>query len=85
MQQSVIDFKESVIEFKEWTIRHFEAQIAEMRQQLEPMEAGTVFTKERRDGGPWVDTTQSDIERLRRHITEYERCVALLENQLREV
>ncbi|MGD1035892.1 MAG: hypothetical protein ABR878_01605 [Roseiarcus sp.] len=53
-----------------------EQRIPELRAQLVPLESGEMHLGERKEYGPWVDTTQRDIDRLKKSIVEYERIAA---------
>jgi hypothetical protein len=44
----------------------------ELRSDLAPLESGGQRNSQRKGFGPWVDTTQSDIQRLKKSISAYE-------------
>jgi hypothetical protein len=56
-------------------------RIPELRSQLAPLESGEMFLGERKGDGQWVDTTQRQIEHLKRAITQYELIARKLRNQ----
>jgi hypothetical protein len=66
-------------EFLEEYARRIEADIAEFKKDLAPLEAGELRHSERKGNGPWVDTTQREIDWHKRTIATYE---AIL-NQIR--
>ena len=51
----------------------YRAEVARLRQQLEPLELGVMRIGERRPKGRWKDITEKQIEYLRNGIAEYER------------
>lgn len=59
-------------EFLEEYARRIEADIGEFKNDLAPLEAGEMRLSERRGSGPWVDTTQREIEWHKRTIAIYE-------------
>jgi hypothetical protein len=65
-------------------VKRLEERAAECRKALEGLEAGKIQTCERIVGGPWVDTTQRDIERNKQDILTYETLIAQArtENQI---
>ena len=60
----------------------YRAEVARLRQQLEPLELGVMRIGERRPKGRWKDITDKQIEYLRNGIAEYERRIVDL---LREI
>jgi hypothetical protein len=60
----------------------YRAEVARLRQQLEPLELGVMRIGERRAKGRWKDITEKQIEYLRNGIAEYERRIVDL---LREI
>ena len=48
----------------------------QLRRQIEMMEKGNLQTRERRPGSGWVDTTDADLARARRQLTEIETALA---------
>ncbi|HEY1722693.1 MAG TPA: hypothetical protein VGG27_15720 [Magnetospirillaceae bacterium] len=50
-------------------------EIADLKQQLEPMESGRMHMGSRSPGGQWRDITGEQIESLRRNIVELERVI----------
>jgi len=61
----------------------YRAEVARLRQQLEPLEAGLMRLGERRrPKGRWRDITDKQIEYLRNGIADYERRIVDL---LREI
>jgi hypothetical protein len=60
----------------------YRAEVARLRQQLEPLELGVMRIGERRSKGRWKDITEKQIEYLRNGIAEYERSIVDL---LREI
>ena len=63
-------------------LRAYRAEVARLRQQLEPLEKGLMRLGERRPKGRWRDITEKQIEYLRNGIAEYERSIVDL---LREI
>lgn len=57
-----------------------QAELVQLRKDLEPLEAGTMTLGERFGNGPWRDVTQEAIERNRRAVATNE---AILEDVLR--
>jgi hypothetical protein len=53
----------------------YRAEVARLRQQLAPLEAGLMRLGERRPKGRWKDITDKQIEYLRNSIAEYERSI----------
>ncbi len=49
-----------------------------MRKELELFESGQLRSGKREVSGPWNDTTNDQIQRLRRAIAEYESILAAL-------
>jgi hypothetical protein len=60
----------------------YRAEVARLRQQLEPLELGVMRIGERRPKGRWKDITDKQIEYLRNGIAEYESSIVDL---LREI
>jgi hypothetical protein len=56
-------------------LRAYHAEVARLRQQLAPLEAGLMRLGERRPKGRWKDITDKQIEYLRNGIAEYERSI----------
>jgi hypothetical protein len=56
-------------------VRRLEARQAECRKALDLLGSGKIRSGERVRGGPWIDTTQRDIERHQRDIAMYERLI----------
>ena len=69
-------------ELAESLIRAYREDIAKLRHQLEPLEAGAMRMGESRAGGPWVDVTAKQIQLLKDGIQQYEISIADLEAQL---
>jgi peptidoglycan hydrolase CwlO-like protein len=67
------------MEAKERLIKDYQLEADELRRQLVPFEAGEQRTFENR-----IETTEEDIAQLKSAITEYERCIVVLEKQVRE-
>jgi hypothetical protein len=59
-------------EFLEEYARRIEADIAEFKRDLAPLESGELRLSERKANGPWVDTTQREIDWHKRTIAQYE-------------
>jgi hypothetical protein len=74
----------SRFEVKTLLIQDYRSCVSELQHELEPLEAGWMRTGERDTDGVPVDTTARDIERLKSCIAEYERCVAVIEQQWAE-
>jgi hypothetical protein len=53
-------------------IHRLEQDLAECRRDLELLESGQMQHRERRGGGPWVDTTQREIDWRKKTIGMYE-------------
>src|SRR5262249_14423386 len=49
-------------------IRRLEQDLAECRSDLELLESGRMQNRERRDGGAWVDTTQRELDCIRKRL-----------------
>ena len=59
-------------------VRHCEESIAVLQARIKLYEVGQLRTGERTgDSRPWVDTTDREIERLKRDIAHYETVLAL--------
>jgi hypothetical protein len=54
-----------------------EAELAQLRRDFTPLEAGTMQIVERVGGGEWKDVTQETVDRNKRVIATYE---AILED-----
>jgi hypothetical protein len=67
-------------EVKEAVIEQFRSEIAELRKELEPSEAGWLNI----DMRTGADTTETHVEEIKGYIAEYERCIAALEKQMRD-
>ena len=48
----------------------------QLQRQIEMMESGDLQTRERRAGWGWVDTTDADLARAKRQLTEIEAALA---------
>jgi hypothetical protein len=57
-------------------VGELEAEIAELRDDLAPLEAGTLRLQSRTGSGPWIDTTTERIAELKKSIALYERILA---------
>jgi hypothetical protein len=53
-------------------MRDIEEILLELRAALEPLESGRMQTGKRYLNGPWIDTTQDNIRRLKQAIAKYE-------------
>ena len=62
-------------DMQERILRSYRAEVARLRQQLEPLELGLMRIGERRRKGRWKDITERQIEYLRNGIAEYERSI----------
>jgi hypothetical protein len=74
VERSIIPWKrgEGVMPNMDYYTRYIEeVTIPALRKQLEPMEAG-MKSGVKYEPGPWIDTTQADIKRLKEWIAEYE-------------
>ena len=69
-------------DMQERILRSYRAEVARLRQQLEPLELGLMCIGERRPKGRWKDITEKQIGHLRNGIAEYERSIVDL---LREI
>jgi hypothetical protein len=58
--------------FRDDYIKRIEAEVADLRAWLKPLEAGEMQLGERKAGGQWVDTTQDSIARNKRALGIYE-------------
>jgi hypothetical protein len=54
-------------------------EIDRLRQQLKPLESGTVQTEHRRVGTLWIDVTADKIALLKNGIAQYEASIARIE------
>ena len=72
----------TVSDMQERILRSYRAEVARLRQQLEPLELGLMRIGERRPKGRWKDITEKQIGYLQNGIAEYERSVVDL---LREI
>jgi hypothetical protein len=62
--------------FQDDYIRRLEAEIAELKSDLAPLESGAMHLGERKTGGLWVDTTQREIKWHKKMIAMFEGIVA---------
>jgi hypothetical protein len=63
-----------------WPVmREIEEILLELRAALEPLESGRMQTGKRYSNGPWIDTTQDNIRRLKQASAKYE--VAILREE----
>ena len=63
-----------------WPVmREIEEILLELRAALEPVESGRMQTGKRYSNGPWIDTTQDNIRRLKQASAKYE--VAILREE----
>ena len=69
---------------QERILRSYRAEVARLRQQLEPLELGLMRIGERRRKGRWKDITERQIEYLQNGIAEYERSVVDLLQEIEE-
>jgi hypothetical protein len=53
-------------------IHHLEQDLIECRKDLELLESGQMEHRERRSGGPWVNTTQREIDWHKKTIGMYD-------------
>jgi hypothetical protein len=53
-------------------MQDIEEILLELRAALEPLESGRMQTGKRYSNGPWIDTTQDNIRRLKQAIAKYE-------------
>ena len=53
-------------------IHRLEQDLAECRRDLELLESGQMHHRERRGGGPWIDTTQREIDWHKKTIGMYD-------------
>jgi hypothetical protein len=60
------------------TLSAVEQDLAECRSDVELLESGRMQHRERRDGGPWVDTTQRELDWHKKTIGMYEGLVRKL-------
>ncbi len=59
-----------------------EAEIADMKEDLAPLEAGTLHAQSRQGSGPWIDAAQEWAADLKRTIAHYERILAHVRQDL---
>jgi len=64
--------------FRAEYIKRIEADLAQIRKDLEPLESGQMQLRERNGSGPWVDKTQEWIQHHKRTIATYEAILAAL-------
>jgi hypothetical protein len=57
-------------------IRQVEAELAQLKEHLAPLESGKVKLGSRTGNGPWEDITQQAIERNKQVIRTYETILA---------
>lgn len=62
----------AMVSFLAWC----DQQIDVLRDQLAPLESGTMHVGRRAPGGPWEDLTESEIARHRASIAELEQIIA---------
>ena len=62
--------------FQDDYIRRLEADIAELKSDLAPLESGAMHLGERKTGGLWVDTTQREIKWHKKMIGMFEGILA---------
>jgi hypothetical protein len=62
-------------DMQERIFQSYRAEVARLRQQLEPLELGLMRIGERRPKGRWKDITEKQIGYLRNGIAEYERSI----------
>ena len=55
---------------------YYEHEREQLKRQVELLENGTLHTGERREGGPWVDTTAQSLERAKESLAEIEQILA---------
>jgi hypothetical protein len=55
---------------------YYEQEREQLKRQVELLENGTLHTGERREGGPWVDTTAQSLEQAKDSLAEIERILA---------
>ena len=65
----------TVSDMHERILRSYRAEVARLRQQLEPLELGLMRIGERRPKGRWKDITERQVGFLRNGIAEYERSI----------
>ncbi len=51
-------------------------QQAQLQRQIEMLESGQLKTGEKRPGSGWVDTTEADLARAKRHLAEIDALLA---------
>jgi hypothetical protein len=56
-------------------MQDIEGILLELRAALEPLESGRMQTGKRYSNGPWIDTTQDNIRRLKQAIAKYEAAI----------
>jgi hypothetical protein len=72
---------ESLIRAKEAVIRDFTVSVADLQRQLEPLQNGWTHWKLLPDGTS-IDVTSRYIEEFNSSIAEYERWIAILQQQV---
>lgn len=60
-------------------IESLKARLADVKKQLEPLEAGTLLIGTKLAGGEWIDVTPEWIKRHRETIATYERLLAVVQ------
>ena len=53
-------------------IKRIETELAQIREDLAPLESGEISLSERKGDGPWRDTTQEMIAFHKRNVETYE-------------
>jgi hypothetical protein len=56
-------------------IQRMEREMEEIQANLKPMLEGWMTTGEKKEHGPWVDTTQREIKRAQETIARYEEII----------
>ena len=69
----------TIPDLREAMIAAHRQEIEKLRQQLEPLENGTVQTEHRQVGILWIDITAEQIALLKDGIAQYEASIARIE------